>query len=57
MENINLIPVEFVRKYEDENPDLINKIIREWGDEYYIKQQQKTIQEQAVETIKSWFNQ
>lgn len=57
MENINLIPKDFIENYKDLNPELINKILEDWQEEYYVRSQTQTIQEKAVETIREWFNQ
>lgn len=54
MEDINLIPVDFIEKYIDQNEELIRKIINDWRNEYYHKAQLKTTQEQAIEILKSW---
>lgn len=57
MENINLIPKDFIENYKDLNPELIDKILEDWQKEYYVRSQKQTIQEKAVETIREWFNQ
>jgi len=57
MQDINLVPVDFIENYKDLNPELIEKIIADWKQEYYFRSQQQTIQEKAVETIRGWFNQ
>ena len=57
MQDINLVPVDFIENYKDLNPELIEKIIVDWKQEYYFRSQQQTIQEKAVETIRGWFNQ
>ena len=54
MEDINLIPVDFIEKYIDQDEQLIRKIINDWRNEYSYKTQLKTTQEQALEVLKRW---
>ncbi len=56
MEDINLIPVDFIEQYTDQNEELIRKIINDWKDEYTHRIQLKTTQEQAIEILTSWLN-
>lgn len=54
MEDINLIPVDFIEKYINQDEQLIRKIINDWRNEYSYKTQLKTTQEQALEVLKRW---
>lgn len=54
MEDINLIPVDFIEKYIDQDEQLIRKIINDWRNEYSYRTQLKTTQEQALEVLKRW---
>ncbi len=54
MQDINLIPVDFIEKYIDQDEQLIRKIINDWRNEYSYRTQLKTTQEQALEVLKRW---